>query len=170
LRLSTFDLRPLLRFTFCVLLSAIGYGLSANGIAASAPSLSYAQAGAQAVVRLEVRPMKGFVVQKRSQVWVLNPFDGSELKLNLKGKAWAKEPELYLEKVDPLEWKLAVPKNAKTGEYPLQLAGIAYVCETTQGVCLRQEVSAKAVLKVGVKGQDVVGVLEVGEALQLGQP
>lgn len=157
------QVKSLLGFVLCC-------GLSAISMAASTTGLTHAQAGGQATLRLELRPMKGFVLQKRSEIWLVNPFDKTKLKLRPQGTDWANDPEHYLETVLPLEWKFAVPKNTKAGAYPLELAGVAYVCETTQGVCLRQEVSAKAVLKVGVKGRDVVGVLEVGEDLQLGQP
>ncbi len=109
------------------------------------------------MVRLEFAQASGLWLNLRadSVITLENPFDKKPLEIIIKkGKAAAKDPEHYLESIDPLELKIRVPKTAKAGNYDLKLEAQIFVCDSQSELCFVQNLEGSTVLKVGEMGKN----------------
>ncbi len=121
------------------------------------PGINFANPGDTVKVKLEFNQAKELWLNLRadSVVSLENPFSKKMLKITLKkGKPAAKDPEHYLESIDPLEFKMRVPKTAKVGEYNLRLEAQVFVCDGKSEICFVENIEGSTVLKVGETGQN----------------
>jgi hypothetical protein len=152
-----------MRFFLVVLLFTAGLAFAA--FSKIAPGLSFARPGETAVIRLEFRQAQGLWLNLRadSTIRLENPFGKKTLEIVLqKGKTAAKDPEHYLESIDPLELQIPVPKSAKVGDYDLKLEAQVFVCDSQSELCFVQNLEGNTVLKVAETGknQSVLVLLE----------
>ncbi len=132
-------------------------GLALAAFSKIAPGLNFVNPGDTAVVRLEFIQASGLWLNLRadSVITLENPFDKKPLVITIKkGKAAAKDPEHYLESIDPLELKIRVPKTAKAGNYDLKLEAQVFVCDAQSEQCFVQNLEGNTVLKVGETGKN----------------
>ena len=109
------------------------------------------------MIRLEFAQAQGLWLNLRadSVITLENPFNNKPLVITIKkGKAAAKDPEHYLESIDPLEFKMRVPKTAKAGQYDLKLEAQVFVCDSKSELCFVQNLEGGTVLKVGETGKN----------------
>ncbi len=152
-----------MRVLIALILCCSGLALAAFSKIAS--GLNFANPGETALVRLEFRQAQGLWLNLRADsiVTLENPFNKKPLVITIKkGKVVAKDPEHYLESIDPLELKIRVPKTAKAGNYDLRLEAQVFVCDAQSELCFVQNLEGSTVLKVGETGknQNVVVSLE----------
>jgi hypothetical protein len=132
-------------------------GLALAAFSKIASGLNFANPGETTVVRLEFVQAQGLWLNLRadSVITLENPFDKKPLEVIIKkGKAAAKDPEHYLETIDPLELKIRVPKTAKAGNYDLKLEAQVFVCDSQSELCFIQNLEGSTVLKVGETGKN----------------
>lgn len=144
-------MRLLLALVLC------GSGLALAALSKIASGLHFANPGDTALVRLEFTQAQGLWLNLRadSVITLENPFDKKPLEITIKkGKAAAKDPEHYLESIDPLELKIRVPKSAKAGSYDLKLEAQVFVCDSQSELCYVQNLEGNTVLKVGEMGKN----------------
>jgi hypothetical protein len=133
-------------------------GLAFAAFSKVAPGLTFANPGDMAVVRLEFKQAQGLWLNLRADsiITLENPFAKKPFEVILqKGKAAAKDPEHYLESIDPLELKIPIPKTAKAGDYNLKLEAQVFVCDSKSEQCFVQNLEGSTVLKVGNAGQNL---------------
>jgi hypothetical protein len=133
------------------------FGVALAAFSKIAPGLSFAKPGDTAVVRLEFQQAQGLWLNLRADsiITLENPFTKKPFEIVLqKGKAAAKDPEHYLESIDPLELKMLIPKTAKAGDYALKLEAQVFVCDSKSEQCFVQNLEGNTVLKVGNAGQN----------------
>ncbi len=132
-------------------------GLALAAFSKIAPGINFANPGDTTLVRLEFAQASGLWLNLRadSVITLENPFNKKPLVITIKeGKAAAKDPEHYLESIDPLELKIRVPKSAKVGSYDLRLEAQVYVCDASSELCFVQNLEGSTVLKVGETGKN----------------
>jgi hypothetical protein len=132
-------------------------GLAFAAFSKIAPGLSFANPGETAVVRLEFVQAQGLWLNLRadSVIKLENPFGKKPFEIVLqKGKAASKDPEHYLESIDPLELKIRVPKSAKAGDYNLRLEAQVFVCDSKSELCFVQNLEGNTVLRVSEAGKN----------------
>jgi hypothetical protein len=133
--------------------------LAQNG--PSSPGVSFAQPGMTASIKLELTPAKGVLFNRLgpSKITLQNPY-GKPLELALKdGKQNAEEPDNYWDSVPTLEFKLPIPKNAKTGTVQLEMNVVLFLCDKGINICYREARDLKIDLKIGATGQNKATVL-----------
>ncbi len=121
------------------------------------PGLTFVNPGDTAVVRLEFQQAQDLWLNLRAEsvIRLENPFAKKPFEIVLqKGKAAAKDPEHYLESIDPLELKIQVPKTAKAADYNLKLEAQVFVCDSKSEQCFVQNLEGSTVLKVGELGKN----------------
>lgn len=134
-----------------------GSGLALAAFSKITSGLNFANPGETTVVRLEFVQAQGLWLNLRadSVITLENPFTKKPLVITIKkGKAAAKDPEHYLESIDPLELKIRVPKSAKAGNYDLKLEAQVFVCDSNSELCFVQNLEGGTVLKVGETGKN----------------
>lgn len=144
-----------MRVLIALILGCSGLALAAFSKIAS--GLNFANPGEITVVRLEFRQAQGLWLNLRADsiIKLENPFNKKPLVITIKkGKAAAKDPEHYLESIDPLELKIRVPKSAKAGNYDLRLEAQVFVCDSKSELCFVQNLEGSTVLKVGETGKN----------------
>lgn len=144
-----------MKVLLALVLCCSGFALAA--VSKIASGLNFANPGETAVVRLEFAQASGLWLNLRadSVITLENPFDKKPLEIIIKkGKAAAKDPEHYLESIDPLELKIRVPKTAKAGNYDLKLEAQIFVCDSQSELCFVQNLEGSTVLKVGEMGKN----------------
>ena len=132
-------------------------GLALAAFSKIAAGLNFANPGDTTVIRLEFAQAQGLWLNLRadSVITLENPFNNKPLVITIKkGKAAAKDPEHYLESIDPLEFKMRVPKTAKAGQYDLKLEAQVFVCDSKSELCFVQNLEGGTVLKVGETGKN----------------
>jgi hypothetical protein len=142
---------------FLLVLILFTSGLAFAAFSKIAPGLSFVSPGETALVRLEFVQAQGLWLNLRadSTIRLENPFGKKPFEAVLqKGKAALKDPEHYLESIDPLEFKIPVPKNAKAGDYNLKLEAQVFVCDSKSELCFVQNLEGSTVLNVGETGKN----------------
>jgi hypothetical protein len=132
-------------------------GLAFAAFSKIAPGLNFANPGDTTLIRLEFAQAQGLWLNLRADsiITLENPFNKRPLVITInKGKAAAKDPEHYLESIDPLELKIRVPKSAKAGNYDLKLEAQVFVCDSKSEQCFVQNLEGSTVLKVGETGKN----------------
>jgi hypothetical protein len=127
----------------------------------SSPGVSFAQPGMTVSIKLELTPAKGVLFNRLgpSKITLQNPY-GKPLELALKeGKQNAEEPDNYWDSVPTLEFKLPIPKNAKTGTVQLETNAVLFLCDQNTHICYREARDLKIELKIGATGQNKATVL-----------
>lgn len=140
---------------FVVLL--FGLGIAFAALSRVTPGLNFANPGDTALVRLEFQQAQDLWLNLRadSVITLENPFGKKPIEVVLqKGKPAAKDPEHYLESIDPLEVKIPIPKTAKAGDYTLKLEAQVFVCDGKSELCFIQNLEGTTVLKVGTTGKN----------------
>jgi hypothetical protein len=144
-------MRVLLALVLC------GSGLALAAFSKIAPGLNFVNPGDTTPVRLEFVQAQGLWLNLRadSVITLENPFNKKPLVITInKGKAVAKDPEHYLESIDPLELKIRVPKSAKAGDYNLRLEAQVFVCDSKSELCFVQNLEGNTVLRVSEVGKN----------------
>jgi hypothetical protein len=139
-------------------------GLAFAAFSKIAPGLTFASPGDTAVVRFEFLQAQDLWLNLRAEsvIRLENPFGKKPLEVVLqKGKAAIKDPEHYLESIDPLELKILVPKTAKAGDYALKLEAQVFVCDSKSEQCFVQNLEGSTVLKVGSAGKNLAVLLSL---------
>lgn len=140
----------------------LGFGLLlvAHGFA---QGIFYTQAGQMLEVRLRFNLPPDFALQKRTRFWLEHPFmRGKIIELEPKGQSWPQDPTHYLERLEPLVWKIQVPASTQPGSYPFKVRALVFACNKTLGVCQKHELKASGQIVIGKAGPDRV--------IQLGLP
>jgi hypothetical protein len=144
-------MRLLLALVLC------GSGLALAAFSKIAAGLNFANPGDTVLVRIEFTQAQGLWLNLRADsiITLENPFNKKPLVITIKkGKAAAKDPEHYLESIDPLELKIRVPKTAKASNYDLKLEAQVFVCDSKSEQCFVQNLEGNTVLKVGETGKN----------------
>ncbi len=132
-------------------------GLALAAFSKIAPGLNFANPGDTTLIQFEFAQAQGLWLNLRadSVITLENPFNKKPIEITIKkGKAAAKDPEHYLESIDPLELKIRVPKSAKAGNYDLKLEAQVFVCDAQSELCFVQNLEGNTVLKVGETGKN----------------
>jgi hypothetical protein len=141
-----------------------GLGIALAAFSRVTPGLSLANPGDTATVRLEFVQAQDLWLNLRAEsvITLENPFSKKPIEIVLKkGKPVAKDPEHYLESIDPLEVKIAIPKTAKPGDYNLRLEAQVFVCDGKSELCFIQNLEGNTVLKVGTLGKNQAVVVSL---------
>lgn len=136
--------------------------------------VSFARIGGTATVRLELRPLSNIAFNRlaRNAVRLENPFKPDDWLVHrgLSGTPWTADPEHSFQRVDPIEFRVPVPTNAKVRRYPLAFAAELFVCDKVVRVCIKRTLEASGALMVSASGRDLPGVLEVGPPVRGTRP
>ena len=140
--------------------SSLGIALA---LSSSNAGIFYAKPNTVATVKLEVLNAKNVLFNRKGTTTfsLSNPF-GKAITLGLPvGVKDVIDPEVYYSSIKPLEFKINVPKTAKTGIYPLKLEVDFYLCDTNIRVCYKETALAKAELRVGQAGKNAPIVMKL---------
>jgi hypothetical protein len=146
-----------MKVLLALVLCCSGLALALAALSKIAAGLNFTNPGETAVVRLEFTQAQGLWLNLRadSVITLEHPFAKKPLVITIKkGKAASKDPEHYLESIDPLELKIRVPKSAKAGIYDLKLEAQVFVCDAQSEQCFIQNLEGNTVLKVGETGKN----------------
>ncbi len=142
------------------LLSSLGMVFA---LSSSNAGMVYAKPNSVAVVKLEVQNAKNLLFNRKGTTTfsLSNPF-GKAITLGLPtGIKDSTEPDVYYSSIKPLEFKIAIPKTAKAGIYPLELNVDFYLCDTNVRVCYKESALAKIELRVGQTGKNTPVVMKL---------
>jgi hypothetical protein len=136
------------------LLSSLGMVFA---LSSSNAGMVYAKPNSVAVVKLEVQNAKNLLFNRKGTTTfsLSNPFG---LPTGIKDST---EPDVYYSSIKPLEFKIAIPKTAKAGIYPLELNVDFYLCDTNVRVCYKESALAKIELRVGQTGKNTPVVMKL---------
>lgn len=143
-----------------VLCASLGmvFALSSSNV-----GVVYAKPNTVATIKLEVQNTKNVLFNRKgTTVFKLNHPFGQAISLGLpEGVKDALDPEVYYSSIKPLLFKIPIPKNTKTGIYPLTLEIDFYLCDTNIRVCYKETALAKAELRVGQTGKNAPVVMKL---------
>jgi hypothetical protein len=135
----------------------LGLGIAFAALSRITAGTNYANPGETALVRLEFSQPDDLWLNLRAEsvITLENPFGKKPISVVLqKGKPAAKDPEHYLETIDPLEFRIRIPKTAKAGGYNLNLTAQIFVCDAKSELCYIQNLEGNTVLTVGTTGKN----------------
>ncbi|GGJ23198.1 hypothetical protein [Deinococcus roseus] len=117
----------------------------------------YAQPGQTVVLNLQIDNPQEVLINKDAptRLTLTTPFKTLILEGEaIKGPDADYEPQTYFARLDPLKFKLDVPRNLKKGSYPLLLNADVFMCNTRDGLCYMKTLQVKGELRIGEKGEN----------------
>ena len=152
------------RILFALLaLSSLALTLAALNTGSAANGVFHASADRVATVRFEFKLAQNVLLNLAgsSEIAFLNPFTGKEVALEVsKGEPYPSAPKDYLQRLEPVAFKLEIPKNAKTGVYNVKLTAQMFLCEGVLKVCYVEQTPGNFEIRVGQNGPDTPVKLE----------
>jgi len=118
---------------------------------------AFGQAGSIAVVQVELLAGPGILFNHRGPsrlqlAWPLGPPVEQRVA---RGTPLDSDPDNYDISVPPLRFEIRLPIDAQPGDYPLQVTGELYLCDSVKHACFRSQYSAQTTLHVGAVGREV---------------
>lgn len=153
-------MKLLLKIFTAAFIAGIGIALA---LSSSNTGIVYAKPNTVATIKLEVQNAKNVLFNRKGTTTfnLSNPF-GQAITLGLPaGVKDTTDPEVYYSSIQPLEFKISVPKTAKVGMYPLELKVEFYLCDTNIRVCYKETALAKIELRVGQIGKNMPVVMKL---------
>lgn len=127
------------------------------GTVSAEEGVVYTRAGEQAVIELNVETAPDLLVNRKNppDIKLRQPFTETLLTAKVSGEAWAEQPEIYFERLEPITWHLQVPEDTEAGSYPLTIEANFALCDHTSGVCFTEAREVAVTLHVAAAEADV---------------
>ena len=101
-------------------------------------------------VTLELAPDEGLLVNRLNppEVSLRSPWKDSSFPAVVSGEPWAEHPDVYFERVNPVQWTLNIPAGTLPGRYEATVSAKLGLCQSDSGFCFVRRVAQPVALEV----------------------